>query len=130
MVIIEPDALALTDCLSAADRQTRYDLLRYATTKMNAAGALTYLDAGNSSWQSSAEMTTRLRAAGVDSTRGFSLNVSNYNSTANETNYGQQIRSALGGTKSFVIDTSRNGRATANGQWWLDMAMELARNVG
>ena len=74
-----------------------------------------YLDAGNESWQSAAVMTARLRAANVAAARGFSLNVSNFYSTAGEEAYGDRLSAGLGG-KHYVIDTSRNG-AGSNGKW-------------
>ena len=71
-----------------------------------------YLDAGNSTWKPVADMASRLRAAGVDRARGFSLNVSNFNPTAGELVYGDALSGALGGAH-FVVDTSRNGRGPA-----------------
>lgn len=58
---------------------------------------------------------SRLRQA-----HGFSLNVSNYLTTAENTAYGNTVNSELnaryGYTKPFVVDTSRNGNGS-NGQW-------------
>ena len=50
-VIVEPDALAMADCLSADQRQERFDLIRYAvdTLTRNPAAAV-YIDAGHSRW--------------------------------------------------------------------------------
>jgi endoglucanase len=118
IVVLEPDALGLTDCLSAADADVRYSLLSSAVTTLSAQpGVAVYLDAGNSHWRSAADMSARLTRAGVARARGFSLNVSNYNTTANELAYGRDVSSRLGG-KTFVIDTSRNGLGpTPDFQW-------------
>jgi hypothetical protein len=118
IVVLEPDALASMDCLSAADQQTRLSLLSDAVSVLGArAGVATYLDAGNSSWQSAATMAARLKSAGVAGARGFSLNVSNFRTTANELSYGDQV-SGLTGGKHFVVDTSRNGLGpTSDSQW-------------
>lgn len=115
-VIVEPDALAQLDCLSPADQSSRLALLRYAVTTLATHPRLAvYLDAGHSGWISSRVMANRLRSADVAAARGFSLNVSNFDSTSVETSYGRQV-AALTGGKHFVIDTSRNGRGS-DGQW-------------
>ena len=62
-------------------------------------------------------MAQRLRAAGVDRLRGFSLNVSNYHRTADEVAYGTRIAGLLGGAH-FLVDTGRNGQGpTTDGAW-------------
>lgn len=116
VVVLEPDAIALADCLSSYDRQTRYSLLADAVSVLQTDSAIsTYLDAGHSSWHSAAEMAARLKSAGIAQARGFSLNVSNYKSTSQEIAYGKQISAQTNG-KPFIIDTSRNGRGD-NGEW-------------
>ncbi|WP_235433812.1 glycoside hydrolase family 6 protein [Protofrankia coriariae] len=117
-VILEPDAIAQTDCLSAADRQTRYSLLSNAVDVLARAGVAVYLDAGNATWHSAADTAARLRAAGVDRARGFALNVSNFDETADERAYAAAVSAALGGTAHAVIDTSRNGLGPAPGNVW------------
>jgi endoglucanase len=115
-VILEPDALPGMDCLSSADRQTRLALLADAVEVLSVqSGASVYIDAGHSHWQSATEMANRLRSAGVDRARGFSLNVSNTFPTAEQRAYGDSISGLVGG-KRFVIDTSRNGLGS-NGEW-------------
>src|SRR3954468_24803883 len=60
-VIVEPDALAMADCLSGDQRQERFDLIRYAvdTLTRNPAAAV-YIDAGHLRWHSADEMAARL----------------------------------------------------------------------
>jgi endoglucanase len=116
VVILEPDALAGMDCLSAADQQTRLSLLRDAVGVLSShPGTYVYLDAGHSQWHSATEMASRLKSAGIDQAQGFSLNVSNMFTTGEERDYGDAVSSATGG-KHFVIDTSRNGLGS-NGEW-------------
>ena len=68
-------------------------------------------------------LAKRLKAAGVAKARGFATNVSNFQSTKNERAYAAKVSKALGklGVKPknrhYVIDTARNGRATAGAQW-------------
>lgn len=108
-VILEPDALAMADCLSPDQRQERFDLLGYAvdTLTRNPAAAV-YVDGGHSRWVPAADMASRLTAAGVGRARGFSLNITNYYSTDEQIGYGETI-SALTNGAHYVIDTSRNG---------------------
>jgi endoglucanase len=117
-VLLEPDALAGIDCLTAADRDRRLALLRDAVTVLSAhPGVSVYLDGGHAHWQPAAEMASRLRAAGVADAQGFVLNVSNFVSSSENAGYGGQVASLTDG-KHFVIDTSRNGLGpAADGEW-------------
>ncbi|MCH5583825.1 glycoside hydrolase family 6 protein [Shimazuella sp. AN120528] len=122
VVILEPDALIHLDCLSDADRQTRFALLKEATEilKQNAPAAWTYIDGGDGKWKSPEDMAEWLKEAGVVNTRGVSLNVSNYNKTTDVEQYGTKLTEILKNkyniTSHLVIDTSRNGNGS-NGQW-------------
>jgi endoglucanase len=108
-VIVEPDALAMADCLSGDQRQERFDLIRYAvdTLTRNPATAV-YVDAGHSRWTPVEEMAARLNQVGVDRARGFSLNTANFFTTEEEIGYGEAISGLTNGSH-YVIDTSRNG---------------------
>ena len=119
VVIVEPDALAELSCLSAADQTTYYQLLGYAVKQLSTDPlAAVYLDAGNAGWQTPATMASRLTEADVAQARGFSLNVSNFDTTASETAYGTAIDGLLGDTAHFVVDTSRNGQGPAPAGAW------------
>ena len=117
LVILEPDALAGMDCLNSTDRQTRLDLLSFAVTTLRDAGAMVYIDAGHSRWHPVETMAPRLEAAGIAQATGFSLNVSNFHTTAEQVTYGNAL-SALVGGKHYVIDTSRNGLGSAGDAEW------------
>jgi endoglucanase len=108
-VILEPDALAMADCLSPDQRQERFDLMSYAvdTLTRNPATAL-YVDAGHSRWVSADAMANMLNQVGIAKARGFSLNTANFFTTGEEMGYGDAISGMTGG-KPYVIDTSRNG---------------------
>src|SRR5829696_935013 len=114
-IILEPDALAMADCLSADQRQERFDLIRYAvdTLTRNPATAV-YVDAGHLRWHSPEEMAARLNQVGVDRARGFSLNTANFFTTDEEIGYGEAISGLTNGSH-YVIDTSRNGAGPAPG---------------
>ncbi|HUP70465.1 MAG TPA: glycoside hydrolase family 6 protein [Acidimicrobiales bacterium] len=113
-VILEPDALSQISCLTTVQQQERLDLLADASTTLTASGASVYIDAGHSAWVPIDTMAARLKAAGVSGARGFSLNVSNFQPTANEIAYGTGLAEHLGG-KAFVVDTSRNGLGPYDG---------------
>ena len=119
VVVLEPDALADFNCMDAAAITTRNSMLVYATQQFHdlAPNTWAYLDAGNPGWVAAATMAGRLKDAGLANVRGFSVNVSNYYTTADDVNYGNAVNSSLGtAAKPFVVDTSRNGNGT-NGEW-------------
>jgi len=117
VVILEPDALAEIGCLSLSEQTERLSLLSYAvaTLKKNP-GTTVYIDAGHAGWTDPSTMASLLTKANVASADGFSLNVSSYGPTNEEESYGATISGEIG-NKHFVIDTSRNGGASDNGQW-------------
>jgi len=118
IVILEPDAVANMDCLSSADKATRIALMQYAVQVLKAQGKTTvYLDGGNPRWHSASEQAARLRSVNVAGADGFSLNVSNFFSNAENIAYGAKVSELIDG-KHFVIDTSRNGLGpSADAQW-------------
>ena len=117
-VVIEPDAVALTSCLSETEKATRFALLKDAVNVLEAQGnTATYLDAGHSSWIPASEMAVRLTEAGVGPADGFSLNVSNFRTTPESTSYGKDVSSRVGGDH-FVIDTARNGLGPSPDNQW------------
>ncbi|GAA3597946.1 glycoside hydrolase family 6 protein [Kineosporia mesophila] len=122
VVVLEPDALADFNCLTTAQAATRQKLLTYATEQFHqsAPNAYVYLDAGNSNYATATAMSGRLLKSGLKNIRGFSLNVSNYHTTAEEnafaTKLNAQLRKRGSATKPYIIDTSRNGLGS-NGVW-------------
>ena len=127
IVVLEPDALAGMDCLSSDDKATRLALLEDAVSVLAAHGSVaTYIDAGHSAWQPAHVMANRLDSVGIARIHGFSLNVSNTRPTSGEVAYGQEIAGLTGG-KRFVVDTSRNGPATASAEWCNPLGRALGR---
>jgi endoglucanase len=118
MIVIEPDALAQFDCLSKAQIDDRYGMLRYAVSKLGAnPNALVYIDAGNAQWGSPQEIINRLKAAGVAEADGVSVNVSNYYTNGDSLAYAKTVSQGLGG-KHYVIDSSRNGNGPLSAAAW------------
>ncbi|MFF8643182.1 glycoside hydrolase family 6 protein [Streptomyces sp. NPDC015345] len=122
VVVLEPDSLGDYGCMTQAQIDEREVMLTGALAEFNRRAPHTwvYLDAGNPGWASAATMARRLHEAGVRQAHGFSLNVSNYLTTAENTAYGNAVNRELsaryGYTKPFVVDTSRNGNGS-DGQW-------------
>ncbi len=115
IVILEPDALAQAKCLDGE----RYDLFTDAVNVLTSqTKAYVYLDAAHSAWGgiSDDEWASRLNKANIAKARGFSTNVSNFQTNANEIAYGTRISAKVGG-KPFVIDTSRNGQGPKANEW-------------
>ncbi|MEV6149918.1 glycoside hydrolase family 6 protein [Nonomuraea sp. NPDC052129] len=120
IVVLEPDGVAAASCVTqiGKDPEDQYKMLLDATQvlKAQAPNAWVYLDAGNATWVAADDMATRLVKSGIANTRGFSVNVSNYITTAASESYSVAVNGYLSGTvgaKKYVIDTSRNG----NGPW-------------
>jgi endoglucanase len=114
-VVLEPDALANLDCLTAARQTSRLALLRYAVARLvGMAGVAVYVDAGHSDFKPVDVIASRLQQAGVAQAAGFALNVANFQTTASELAYGQGVSAAVGGAH-FLIDTSRNGAGPSTG---------------
>ncbi|MGY6024585.1 glycoside hydrolase family 6 protein [Streptomyces spinosirectus] len=124
LVVLEPDALALADCLSHREQRDRFAALSFAGRVLDhhAPRARVYYDAGNSGWHPARTMADRLRRAGA--TRygdGIALNVSNFNRTGDEISYGRSVIRELADPRlSVVIDTSRNGTGPTGGHHTCD----------
>jgi endoglucanase len=118
IVILEPDALAMLDCIPADQRDVRMDLIADAVNVLSARSTTSvYIDIGHSAWLPSDQAAGRLWRSGVAKARGFSLNVSNFRATSELVAYGKDVSDRLGG-KGYVIDTSRNGAGpTPDGSW-------------
>ncbi|WP_422743309.1 glycoside hydrolase family 6 protein [Mycobacterium sp. WMMD1722] len=114
-VILEPDALAMADCLSPDQQQERFDLIRYAVdTLTRNPGTAVYVDAGHARWVPADVMAGRLNQVDIQKARGFSLNTANFFTTEESVGYGNAVSGMVGG-KPFVIDTSRNGAGPVEG---------------
>ncbi|WP_155054603.1 glycoside hydrolase family 6 protein [Streptomyces blattellae] len=136
IVILEPDSIAQSGCLSAGARADRFASLARAGRALKAANpkARVYFDAGHSGWNPAAKQAALLKQAGAASavsSDGIFSNVSNFHRTDDETAYDRLVLDALGGPAASlgaVIDTSRNGNgAPADGQWCDPAGRKLGR---
>lgn len=116
LVILEPDALTVTDCLTDNGLDERLGMLSRAVATLGKnPRTRVYLDGGHPKALPVEAMAAMLTSAGVGEARGFALNVSNFVSTKDNVAYGEKLSRMLGGSH-YVIDTSRNGRG-GTGEW-------------
>lgn len=110
VVVLEPDAIHVTDCLSAEQKSERWSLIRYAATKFKRdnAGVVSYIAAAAYTWNID-ERVSYLKESGIELTRGIALNVSGFEWTKDCIEVGDVYRKKLGMDIHYIIDTSRNG---------------------
>ena len=122
VVIVEPDALTYLAEMAAGSANctnmgSDASLIGYAAQQLDTdANAAVYVDAGNPNWATATAEANELSQVLGSTRAGFSVNVSNFASTASDITYGTAISQAAGG-RHFVVDTSRNGGTVASGQW-------------
>ena len=111
--MLQPD-LPLALC-SPHHSMVPLNLVSYAAKRFSRLKhATVYLDAGAADWETVKNASWLLRNAGVQYTRGFALNASHSDSTANQIIFGNKVRRALAsrgypGTH-FIINTAANGK--------------------
>ncbi|MDP2316416.1 MAG: glycoside hydrolase family 6 protein [Pseudomonadota bacterium] len=129
LIVLEPDGLAYTDCLSATEQSERFAMMAAAVTTLTANGARVYLDAGDSNWIPATAMASRLASANVAGAAGFALNVAHTEYTSDEIGYANELRAILGTNAHYIIDTSRNGLGpTSDNQWCNPLERALGSN--
>ncbi len=118
IIILEPDGLTVTECLSPALVQERYALIGEAvgTFKRSNPNVAVYIDGGDNKRNTVGEIVGILNAANIAQADGFFLNSTVYQYASTEVAYGREVGAALG-EKHFVVDTSRNGLGPAGDIW-------------
>ena len=91
----------------------RYAQINYAVDSIesHAPQASVYLDSGHSAWMGVGEAAYRLTKAGVARSQGFFLNVSNYQLTSDNIQFGTWVSDAIAapsGAPSWAFDGSGN----------------------
>ncbi len=116
-ILVEPDGLTVTECLSVAQRNERFAMVHAAVRRFKQNPLATvYIDGGDDVRNTPDEIVAILQAAGVGDADGFSLNVTVYQFATAEVAYGHDVATRLGG-KHFVVDTSRDGHGQPGGVW-------------
>jgi endoglucanase len=127
VMLVEPDSLAMLESEKCGDeRDRRLPLIEEAVDILASAGLTIYLDAGNNNWVPEERMAELLTAAGVERTRGFFTNVSNFYRVDEERAYADALSGMLGG-KHYVIDVSRNGTGW-KGDWCNPQGVALGQD--
>lgn len=127
VVILEPDTLIHMPGLPDNQRAERAMMLSHAVHcfRRYAPHAWVYLDGGDGRWNPPEDLAPWLLRSGVMGARGFAVNVSNYNTTAQCLSHAQRLQDELSalqggvpGQYGFVIDISRNGNGPhPSGDW-------------
>lgn len=110
--VLEPDALGHANMFSPSVKAERLDTLSQAVTILKSSpNARVYIDCSH--WVSASDTADLLVASNIAACEGFSLNVSNFQTTDSMYTYGDAVVAQLvsrGVTgKQYVIDTARNG---------------------
>ncbi|HLM25559.1 MAG TPA: glycoside hydrolase family 6 protein [Thermoleophilaceae bacterium] len=115
IVALEPDGLGTLKCLHRSRRASRLRNINYATQLLaRKPNVTTYIEGGASDWRPAREVARYLRSAGVHRVRGFSLNITHFDTNANNVRYGRQVSRMVGG-KHFVVNTDENGAGSGTG---------------
>jgi endoglucanase len=125
----EPDSLGTLDCLARSRRNARLATLAYGVDVLSRLPRATiYLEGGASDWEPAARTAKQLRRIGIAKVRGFMLNVTHYDWTANNIRHGLSISRRVGG-KPFIISTSFNGRGPVHYRRWVNRRKNIWRTV-
>jgi endoglucanase len=128
-IAFEPDSLGTIDCLTRSRRLARMRLLRYGVDVLSKLpNATIYLEGGASDWEPAKRTAWQLRSIGIAKVRGFMLNATHYDWTADNIEHGLEI-SRLTGGKPFVINTAENGRGPVHYRHWIDRSRHLWRTI-
>jgi cellulose 1,4-beta-cellobiosidase len=149
VAVLEPDSLAniatnLDKAKCAAAEQAYRHSIAYAVRTLSLPNVSIYLDAAHAGWLGWNGNRSKIahifkdvldEAGGADKIRGFSTNVSNFNTLSDgdgkrmepsdpcpdELTYVQKLSESLAEVgiagKGFIIDTSRNGRGGIRAKW-------------
>ncbi len=129
VIAFEPDSLGTIDCLTRSRRFARMRLLRYGVDVLSKLpNATIYLEGGASDWEPASRTAWQLRSIGIAKVRGFMLNVTHYDWTADNIKHGLEV-SRLTGGKPFIVNTAFNGRGPVHYKRWIDRSRHLWRRV-
>lgn len=134
-VILEPDGLGIIPWYTTLDGQLehcqppeldpanadrdaaaeRFEMLNYAVDRLQQQpNTAVYLDGTGASWLAVGESADRLVKAGVERADGFFLNVSNYEFTENNVNYGTWVSQCI----EYATQVVPGDFANCGNQYW------------
>lgn len=134
IVIVEPDGLAAIakagSRLTQADADKRLRLILHAVMKLaEKPKTYVYIDAGNAGWTNPESMAGLVKAAGVAQADGIAVNVSNFYTDQESSDYAAKISALVGGT-GVIVDRSRNGNGAQQPQDNLSWCNPPGRALG
>ncbi|MFC4244140.1 glycoside hydrolase family 6 protein [Gryllotalpicola reticulitermitis] len=124
-ILVEPDSLGLipSDCIATHGLTTaeypftdadRYAQLNYAVQTLEAKpNTSVYLDATHPAWENVGDISSRLISGGVNNAQGFFVNVSNYQYTVNDVDYGTWISDCIA-----LVNAGETTAANCYNQYW------------
>lgn len=124
MIILEPDSIMHMVGRPENEQKAQCDILNSAIDAFAAhtPNAWIYADGGNGEWPPAARVAPLLNKLNTTKLRGFSLNVSNYNTdeecAALATDLMKRLEAMGTPVKGWVFDTSRNGNGPAPDDAW------------
>lgn len=133
ILILETDTLIHMSALSSIQKEERLACLNYAVHTLNAQcpNSFLYLDGGDGRWNKAVDLAPWLVKAGIAGTRGFSVNVANFNTSTVVDQFATSLIGELGkwgvSPKHYIIDTSRNGKGPDEQGTWCNPA---GRKIG
>lgn len=129
VVVLETDTIIHLESLTQTKQIERLACLNYAVNAFNRScpNTYVYLDGGDGRWNGPDSVAFWLARAGVAGARGFAINVSNYNTSAQCDSMAAGIHKILRdqyaiGTSHHITDTSRNGNGPDAGGTWCNPA--------
>ncbi len=109
-ILLETDAVDTAGCLSPAGLRDRETLLAYAIDRLSKLPhAVVYVEAGTEDAETPQYAARVLNAIGIQKIRGFFLNDTHFNWTANEARFGHRVSQLTHGAH-FIVGTQDNGR--------------------
>jgi endoglucanase len=125
IIAFEPDSLGTVDCLARSRQQSRLDNLRHGIDVLSKLPNVTlYIEAGASDWEPAKRTAKQLRYVGISKVRGFMLNATHYDWTAENIQHGLEI-SRLTGGKHFIVNTAENGRGPVHVRNWINRSKHI-----
>jgi endoglucanase len=113
VVVLQPD-MPFVRCIPRRSSWAVEDVAWAARELAELERTTVYIDAGAADWVPVNQVADILRRAGIRHVRGFALNVTRFDSTRRQLDYGRRLLNRLKRfgihRKGFIVNTAQNGR--------------------